>query len=317
MPCFNPLNAYHVPGPGKSKKISFLKSGDSIPTNGEYLRLPCGQCAGCRLDRSRHWATRCMHEARQHADNCFITLTYADTHLPWDGSLNLRHWQEFMKRLRGHAQRKFGIGDIKFFHAGEYGENGTKRPHYHACIFGFDFLDKKPWKRESDYTIYTSDALDTLWGKGFTTVGDLNWSSAAYCARYNMKKINGPRKEQIDPKTGLRPYDRVHAQTGEVIEVRPEYCTMSRRPGIGHSFITDYIDDIFPWDECIVNGHPTRPPRYYDNFYAELDAEGMEEIKERRIEVMHKYAPDNTRARLRERAKVKDAQLSTLKRNLE
>ena len=39
------------------------------------FNLPCGQCWGCRLQHSREWAVRCMHEAQMHEHNSFITLT--------------------------------------------------------------------------------------------------------------------------------------------------------------------------------------------------------------------------------------------------
>ena len=43
----------------------------------EPLEIPCGQCIGCKLERSRQWAMRCVHEALLHEENSFITLTYA------------------------------------------------------------------------------------------------------------------------------------------------------------------------------------------------------------------------------------------------
>jgi hypothetical protein len=57
------------------------------------LKIPCGQCIGCRLEYSRQWAMRCHHEASLHIFNSFITLTYDPEHLPQDGSL--KHLKEF------------------------------------------------------------------------------------------------------------------------------------------------------------------------------------------------------------------------------
>ena len=286
-----------------------------MPAKAEPLRLPCGQCIGCRLDRSRHWATRCMHEARMHDQNSFITLTYDEDHLPLDGSLVLPHWQNFMKKLR-HVAAEFTDQKLKFFHCGEYGEQ-FKRPHYHALIFGFDFADRRLWKVSNDITVYTSAALDALWGQGFCTVGDVTWESAAYCARYTLKKVNGPLEKKPSKKTGLLPYERIHRFTGEVIEVEKEYCTMSRRPGLGAKFYADFGADIYPHDECIVNGQKTRPPRYYDNLYERDDPVDMERIREERIRVMQAFMPDNTRARLSDKRKVKEAQTSQLIREVE
>ena len=64
------------------------------------LELPCGQCIGCRLERSRQWAVRCLHEASLHENNSFITLTYDEASMPPGGSLCYRDFQLFMKRLR-------------------------------------------------------------------------------------------------------------------------------------------------------------------------------------------------------------------------
>ena len=311
MPCYKPLAAYRYAIVGKASKIAFLKSGETIPTKAEYLRIPCGQCTGCRLDHSKMWASRCMHESRLHDHNCFITLTYNDQNLPPDQGLRKGHFQLFMKRLRKYANKP----GIKYLHAGEYGE--TKRPHYHACLFGFDLPDKRFFK-ENDQgdIIYTSGILDLLWGKGFSTVGDLTWQSAAYTARYSLKKLNGEKANQADPVTGLLHYERTHLHTGEITPVIPEYATQSRNPGLGKGFLEEYMDDIYPWDEVIVDGHAIRPPRYYDNIYEIENEIEMEEIRKRRIKTMEKYVQDNTRARLRTKEAVKIAQTKLLKREL-
>lgn len=312
MPCYKPLNAYRIPTASNPTKILFLKSGDLIPTNAEYLRIPCGQCVGCMLDRSRSWATRCMHEARSHDHNSFITLTYDAKNLPPDGSLIKSHWQLFMKRLRRYAD-PLGYTNIKYLHSGEYGDE-HKRPHLHACLFGIDWPDKKLYKEYDDIRLYTIDALRLIWGKGHVTTGDVNWHSAGYVARYALKKINGPRANKIDPLTGLSHYQRTHLHTGDIVEVLPEYSTQSRNPGLGKKHIQKYLSDIYPSDECIVNGHPTRPPRYYDNHYKQLEPEQFECIQERRIGVMHQHSKDSTRARLFDREQVKLAQTQKLKR---
>jgi hypothetical protein len=45
-------------------------------------------------------------------------LTYDPEHLPEDGSLNVVHFQKFMKRLRDRIKPL----KIRFFHCGEYGD---------------------------------------------------------------------------------------------------------------------------------------------------------------------------------------------------
>ena len=101
MACFHPLTAWR----GPDKKIVF----DRNKSFGIKLQLPCGQCRGCRLEKSRQWAIRCVHEAKMHEQNCFITLTYAPEHLPKNESLELRDFQLFMKRLRKKSKKKFAF----------------------------------------------------------------------------------------------------------------------------------------------------------------------------------------------------------------
>lgn len=257
-----------------------------------------------------------MHETRYHEHNSFITLTYDEKNLPPDQSLIKSDWQLFMKRLR-KWNGKFNGPKLKYLHCGEYGQE-FKRPHYHACVFGLHVPDKKLFKENPNGDpVYSSNILDLIWGKGFTTVGNVTWKSAAYVARYSLKKINGKQQYKPDKVTGLYPYERCHLHTGQVVEVIPEYATMSRNPGLGKRYIEAYMDDVYPWDEVIVNGHPTRPPRYYDNHFEHAEPEQMEAIRERRIQVMQEHADNNTRARLSAREKVKIAQTNKLTREIQ
>ena len=202
MPCYHPLKGYKSKERNKSGKRSIvfnIKEG----LYDQHVTVPCGQCIGCRLERSRQWAIRCSHEAQMHEKNCFITLTFSDEHLPEDRSVDVRHFQLFMKRLR----KRYGDG-IRFFHCGEYGDH-FGRPHYHACIFNHDFEDKKIWKQSgSGEIIYRSASLEELWPYGYSSVGEVTFESAAYVARYITKKVTGdPAQEHyeyIDPKSGKK-----------------------------------------------------------------------------------------------------------------
>ena len=104
MACFHPLKAFRT---ADGEIIFNSHRRDTVAD----LTLPCGQCVGCRLERSRQWAIRCVHEASLHQDNCFITLTYAPEHLPSDNSLHYRDFQLFMKRLR----KRFPDLKIRFY----------------------------------------------------------------------------------------------------------------------------------------------------------------------------------------------------------
>ncbi|MEY3590878.1 MAG: hypothetical protein RLZZ466_1399, partial [Bacteroidota bacterium] len=205
MPCYHPLTAFQC---ADGSIVFHERRWHNTVKN---LSLPCGQCIGCRLERSRQWAMRCMHEAQLHENNCFITLTYDNTHLPSDGSLHYKDFQLFIKRLR----KKFGIYRIRYYMAGEYGEN-FGRPHFHACIFGHDFHDKKLWRRStSGSMLYRSQDLELLWPLGYSSIGDVNFESAAYVARYIMKKVTGHNSKQH--------YTQTDSETGEITTRKPEF----------------------------------------------------------------------------------------------
>lgn len=303
MPCYSPLKAYrakHVNPSGKRGIVFNVSDG----YRDRPVEVPCGQCIGCRLEKSRQWAMRCVHEASLYEDNCFITLTYSPEHLPTDGGLVKAHFQKFMKRLRrNHAGRK-----IRYFHCGEYGEENL-RPHYHACLFNFDFKDKVIFKTQDSGNIYTSDSLNTYWGMGFTTVGDVTFDSAAYVARYVMKKVTGDKKEQA--------YQRTDPGTGEIHNVIPEYTTMSRRPGIAREWYEKYREDCYPSDTVILNGKKMQPPKYYDNILEKQDEEELRKTKIGRRKRAIKRKDENTTERLLVREKVKKAQITQLKRQIE
>jgi hypothetical protein len=277
MACYRPLRAY-APRTGRNAEgklqISFK------PKIGyEPIWLPCGQCIGCRLERSRQWAMRCVHEAQMYDRNCFVTLTYDDEHLPANGSLNKRDFQLFMKRLR----KRYGAG-IRYYQCGEYGEL-LGRPHHHAILFNFDFDDKVLWSVRDGVRLYRSASLEQLWPHGYSTIGDVTFESAAYVARYCTKKITGKL-------------------AGEHYKGKmPEYATMSRRPGIGRAWLEKYKDDVYNHDYVVVrNGLKLRPPRYYDKIYDEIDPERMMALKEKRGEA----ATENIKERHWQRLEVKE-----------
>lgn len=245
---------------------------------------------------------RCIHEASLYKKNCFITLTYNDENLPEDRSLNVKHYQLFMKRLR----KKYGE-NIRFFHCGEYGEQ-YGRPHYHACIFNHDFADRRLWKVQNGVSLYTSSDLDSLWGLGFCSVGDVTYESAAYVARYILKKITG--KEADDH------YTYVDYSTGQVFLRKAEYTTMSRRPGIGRGWFDKYHRDVFPLDRVIINQKAVKPPKYYDSLYERHSPELLEFVKFNRENKSKKALDDNTKARLAVREQVQLERLQRLPRSL-
>lgn len=298
MPCYHPISAYQC----ADGSIVFQERRwfNTVKT----LSLPCGQCIGCRLERSRQWAMRCMHEAQLHEKNCFITLTYDNTHLPSDGSLHYKDFQLFIKRLR----KKFGNSRIRYYMAGEYGEN-FGRPHFHACIFGHDFYDKKLWKRSSSGSmLYRSEDLELLWPFGYSSIGDVNFESAAYVARYIMKKVTGHNSKAH--------YTETDEETGEITTRKPEFNKMSLKPGIGYEWYKKYKLDVYPHDYVIIKGKKVKPPKFYDKKYKQDNPFEFDEILYKR-EINGKLnSEDNTLERLIVKEKVQNAKLQKLKRNL-
>lgn len=262
----------------------------------EHLMLPCGKCLGCLQDRARQWAVRCVHEASIHDDNCFITLTFDDDHIRPDFNLDKKIYVDFMKRLR----KRFG-DNIRFFHCGEYG-NLNYRPHHHAIIFNFDFPDKELWSLNRGIRLYRSEELEKLWPFGFSTIGAVSFESAAYVARYTLKKI------------GFKG-DKVYR---EFLKSRNEpYITMSRRPGIAHDWYVNFKKDVYPHDYVVINnGIQLRPPRYYDKLFDLQYPEIMKEIKDRRRLKALENENELTSERLSVKEQIAHLKADKLKREL-
>lgn len=260
-----------------------------------FLKLPCGQCSGCRIQRSREWANRCMLELQYHDSAYFVTLTYDDAHVPRSyypdpetgeamTSLTLvkRDFQLFMKRLR----KRFSDDKIRFFMAGEYGGQ-TFRPHYHAIIFGLHLDDLVLYKKSPQgFSYFNSPSLQSCWCDsegmpiGFAVAAEVTWETCAYTARYVMKKLNG-----------------AEAQFYTDFNIQPEFTLMSRKPGIARQYFDDH-PDIYEKEYINVStekgGLKFRPPRYYDKLYDLEHPEEMQAIKD----VRQKLAAEAQKAEL-------------------
>ena len=220
MACYHPRRGALVRDPVTFKQhLTF----DQDQLNGSNAMLvPCRHCLGCRLDRAREWAIRCVHEASFFSANCFITLTYSPESLPSDNSVHVDHMQDFWKRFREAIYPE----KIRYMYCGEYGGK-TERPHYHAIVFGYDFPDKYPFYRsKSGFQVYRSPLLEKLWDFGISSIGSFSFQSAGYVARYVMKKWYGK--------------DADEHYKGRI----SEFLKMSLRPGIGNDWIEKYWKDV-------------------------------------------------------------------------
>lgn len=254
----------------------------------DWQEIPCGQCISCRLDYSRQWANRCALEMKYHSSNMFVTLTYDNEHLPCHSvldytddngviknvtvsTLRKEDLQLFMKRLRD----KLGYGKLRFFGCGEYGTR-SQRSHYHLIIFGLELNDLKLYKtiKQGNQFVnyYTSKTLSDVWKKGYVIVAPATWETVAYTARYVTKKLNGSA-----------------ADIYKKLLIEPEFCLMSRKPGIGKQYFDDNYKHIFETNRIVISNltgsRKVAPPRYYKKALENLDENLYNEVKSHNKEI--------------------------------
>lgn len=274
------------------------------------MQVPCGKCIGCRLDRSREWALRAIHELRYHQASSFVTLTYADKFMPQGRTLVKDDLQRFFKRLRKRLPHK----KLQYIAAGEYGEQQDPndpdhlgRPHYHIILYGFDFPDKEPFRVVGENQLYISEFLQELWPYGIHSIGQVTFESAAYVGRYCVKKIGG--EAAIDHYTYTDP------ETGEFFTREPEYLTASKRPAIGKRWFEDFYKDCRK-GYVTHDGVRYPVPKYYLKLLEDISQVDFEKIKEDRRAHTDVSDFELTPNRLRTRESVKLHKAKSLKRNL-
>lgn len=214
---------------------------------GRYLRsnnggfawqeVPCGKCDACRLEKTKAWAVRLMLESLDHDDNCFVTLTYDNDHVPMtmdvkgDQKLRLtlfkRDCQLFFKRLRKKL-KQLGRSPILYYLAGEYGDH-TFRPHYHFIGFGLSEFDQ--------------ELIQEVWQKGHVDVGDVTMKSCNYVAGYIQKKLYG---DVADNVYGFRQFP---------------FSLMSK--GLGKSYFLQHKDELMDKEYILFHRSKVRVPRYF------------------------------------------------------
>lgn len=295
MPCYHPNYGVFVPGRKQPKilpKIGLMRPvPDKILYQGDMrdvLQLPCGQCIGCRLEYSRQWADRCVMETMTTPDDMswFVTLTYDDDNIPsllsgdvdspFPGSINWDDHQKFVKRLRDHADRHDFGHDLRHYSAAEYGVKGL-RPHYHMMLYNMVIPDLKYYKRNKQGDIlYTSDIIADIWQGGFVVIGKADWRTAAYTARYVIKKRKGKEARQYYTDFGIA----------------PESTRSSNRPGIASAYYDEHWHDLYYGSSQKIvlpsigdMANITTPPRFFDEKFRLVDPDRLVEIKLKRREI--------------------------------
>lgn len=302
MRCVAPLRAWMYSERSEGGKAVLLVSGRvrydgrGDPSHfgndhGQVVHLRCGQCVTCLRERARQWAVRCAHERELVERACFITLTYDEDHVPYGGSLVKEHFQKFMRRLR----KEFPNEKIRFLACGEYGAVG-QRPHYHAVLFGVDFVeDRYVCGRRGGRDVYRSDCLERLWSSGRSEVGSASFESAAYVAGYVTKKL-GERA---------------------LVGREPEFILMSLKPGLGEGWFRLYGESVVARDSVVVDGLEQGVPRYYDKLLAKWSPGMYEELRARRQAQVVECDPDEVEGRLAAIEEVMMAKVNLFAREVE
>lgn len=357
MGCYHPLKGFvrRLPGSSRTEIIVASYNTDHIEIDDkgriykaterfvrdscrvcirEYREIPCGQCIGCRLDKSREWATRCALEMGLYEKNCFVTLTYDDDHLPmnpapigrevdpitgetwikyaddeFNATLRLEDLQNFMKGLRRKLneipidkrkgkKRYYNKNDpeyqrVRFFGCGEYGDH-THRSHYHLILFNYCPVDLVAYKQSDlGFTYYTSEFLSKIWNKGHVIVSEASWETAAYTARYIIKKQTGQASQFYEDNN-----------------IVPEFCVMSRKPGIGFSWYDNHKKCYATFSDKLVGEGSHRKfnrIRYFDRKFNEEYPFDMESIKT----LGEKFEHDRISLKMKRTTKDYLAQLET------
>lgn len=181
------FNAYrdHINEDNITENVVIDEStGNTFPI---YLCVPCGHCVLCKEKKLNSLVNRIKYESFCYTDKpYFLTLTYNNQWLPSDG-VSVRDVQLYFKRLRRNLERNGYVQPLRYIVVGEYGKH-TRRPHYHAIIFGLPSSD--------DTSVRDVQALlDKSWQRGFTlsrTVDMSDEHTAFYTAKYTYKSCDVP-----------------------------------------------------------------------------------------------------------------------------
>lgn len=271
MSCERPHLAVSLGKFDGKQKIKFLgrldwniKKAEQRYGYENLLMLPCGKCPSCKAAHQKMWAIRCSLESLYYKENCMVTLTYDNEHLPVDYKLHKEHLQEFIKKLRNHGLK------IRYYGCGEYGSSveHLHRPHYHIILFGYWPEDAKfDIKSSKGFPIYSSEFLTKVWNKGIVSVSEMTSGTAYYTAGY------------VEKKMGIG-----------------EFSLMSTKPGIGERYFREHLMEIYKYDNVVGSFGVGSVPRYCDKLadYSWMDIEDIKNYRKKKandsvIQIMNDY----------------------------
>lgn len=214
----------------------------------QKLHVPCGRCNFCLERKRSDWTYRLIEEQKASSSSFFLTMTYDDPHCIYSidsrmPELHLRDVQLFKKRLR-KTQSSVSYERLRYYTVGEYG-GLTDRPHYHSIMFnldadvvGRDICDMLPYAPGGVHC----PNLAKIWRGGIVHIGMCNEASIHYVTKYVVNRHMGPNPIR-----------------------EPPFATMSRKPGLGSTYIQSHSN----WQKAGYKNYVQRDgfkqaiPRYY------------------------------------------------------
>lgn len=231
LQCLRPLRIFESTDGSKSTRYT-------PKTTVSEQTAPCGYCFPCLKEKRRQWSIRLSLESLMHEHQCFITLTYKNAPL----SLNKKHCQDFLKRLRKHLKSK-----ITYFLVGEYGSS-SGRAHYHLILFGHDF---KSGSHPVSDKLYSHPLLEKTWSHGHVSIGSVTPASINYVASYTQKKLTKIQNDRF--------FDKIN---GEIRE--REFNLMSKSPAIGRTYYNKYKYILDNDPSVVIDGKKMFVPNYFN-----------------------------------------------------
>lgn len=226
--------------------------------------VPCGHCYACIQTKRSVWTFRVMNELKDSFSARFVTLTYNDNHVPFVQSgnkvlmtLRREHLTNFLKLLRWRISEDYVKVEpyfkqseksgkwspkVRYFASGEYGGK-SKRPHYHIALFN---VPRDVYKFDPIHKDEYSNYLADIWKKGNVDIKKVSQGTAHYLTKYHLHPLVGWNEDDQRERF---------------------FATMSRKPGIGNSYINDaitnYFDNTANCYGIIKDGHKVPLGRYY------------------------------------------------------
>lgn len=243
------------------RSVEWCDSHEESPVS-----VPCGKCIPCLMAKRQEWSFRLEQEFKYSHGAFFVTLTYDYKHYPENGSINKRHVQLFLKRLR----KKDGTNSIRYYCVGEYGSR-FGRPHYHILLFGgSEECIRSSWTDSKGKPI------------GIVHVGRVTPASVAYVTKYVIQKDEYEENRE-----------------------KP-FAIMSRAYGLGGRYLTDEMVTWHRENEAnysVRDGVKVRLARFYKSkiWYSEIERERISSASkslsiqktERELEYYKKKHPKN------------------------